>query len=425
MINIARSASAAVRSGLIRSRFPFFPLPSSPLRRTFGTSNESIINPVAIQMINYALSLARSQKTDESFAQAQLVLEQCLSTQSDDNSKGTVLLSMSTLLSQRGNSLQAIEKLQDMERLSISLTSVRVAAAEALAGLYLELGQDGTASMVANVCLQLLDSIRVEHGAEYCSEDLHARCKAIKGLVKLASGDVDSAEPLFKAVVDVKNCTGNTALSYGEFFHVKHNLSKAKELYEKVLQPLSERNDFGNPDNLAASNMALEETLVAATCSLGQLEAHAGNFAKAEEILTRALTKAEDFFGSNHPKVGVVLTCIALMFRRKATVEHSSSLLIQEGLYRRAIDLLKKHSSQTEGEECGVARKDILALARGGYAEILTIQQNRKSEGEKMKSWAESAWKNQRLSLAEVLNVSDDPSSSKVTVIDTRISRAL
>lgn len=34
--------------------------------------------------------------------------------------------------------------------------------------------------------------------------------------------------------------------------------------------------------------------------------------------------------GSHHPKVGVVLTCIALMFRRKAMLEHSSSLLIQE-----------------------------------------------------------------------------------------------
>ncbi|XP_047313660.1 uncharacterized protein LOC124917232 isoform X2 [Impatiens glandulifera] len=51
---------------------------------------------------------------------------------------------------------------------------------------------DGTASMVANVCLQVLDSIRLQHGAEYCSEDLHARSKVIKGLVKLASGDVDS-----------------------------------------------------------------------------------------------------------------------------------------------------------------------------------------------------------------------------------------
>lgn len=34
--------------------------------------------------------------------------------------------------------------------------------------------------------------------------------------------------------------------------------------------------------------------------------------------------------GPHHPKVGVVLTCMALMFRRKAIQERSSSLLIQE-----------------------------------------------------------------------------------------------
>ena len=59
----------------------------------------------------------------------------------------------------------------------------------------------------------------------------------------------------------------------------------------------------------------------------------------------------------------------------------------------------------------------------GGYAEILCIQENRKAEGEKMKSWAESAWRNPRLSLAEALDVSKP--SSKVPVIDARISRAL
>ena len=37
-----------------------------------------------------------------------------------------------------------------------------------------------------------------------------------------------------------------------------------------------------------------------------------------------------DDVGSHHPNVGTVLTCIALMFRHKAIMEHSSSLLIQE-----------------------------------------------------------------------------------------------
>lgn len=59
----------------------------------------------------------------------------------------------------------------------------------------------------------------------------------------------------------------------------------------------------------------------------------------------------------------------------------------------------------------------------GGYAETLCVQQNRKAEGEKLRSLAESAWRNPRLSLAEALDVSEN--SSKVPVVDARISRVL
>lgn len=59
----------------------------------------------------------------------------------------------------------------------------------------------------------------------------------------------------------------------------------------------------------------------------------------------------------------------------------------------------------------------------GGYAEALCVQQNRKAEGEKMKTWAEAAWRNSRLSLAEAIEISK--SSSKVLVIDARTCRAL
>ncbi|KAI9116231.1 hypothetical protein K1719_013161 [Acacia pycnantha] len=112
------------------------------------------------------------------------------------------------------------------------------------------------------------------------------------------------------------------------------------------------------------------------------------------------------------------------MFRRKAVLERSSSLLIQEGLYRRAIELLKAPPLESEGKMGAVPfvdRGDIVALARGGYAEGLRVQENRKDQGEKMKSWAEAIWKNRRLSLAEALEISD--SSSKVPIIDVRISR--
>nr|XP_028960794.1 uncharacterized protein LOC114825912 [Malus domestica] len=92
---------------------------SPPSRLVHDGINGLNVNPVALQMINYALSHARSQKSDESYAQGVLVLEQCLSTQpsegqdpAGDNSRGMVLLAMSTLSSERGNFGEAMEKLQ-------------------------------------------------------------------------------------------------------------------------------------------------------------------------------------------------------------------------------------------------------------------------------------------------------------------------
>ncbi|XP_074339881.1 uncharacterized protein LOC141677731 [Apium graveolens] len=385
--------------------------------RFFSSSDGFKANPVAVQMINYALSLARSQKSDESYAQGLLVLEQCQSTQQDDNSKSLVLLGMSTLFSERGNFEEAIEQLKKVSDLAVSSLAIKVAATEALVGLHLELGQDDTSSVLADICLQLLESVKMETGSGYGDGVLDARAKAVKGLVELVRGDLESSDSFFQGLEENK---GNAALSYGGFLHAKQNFPMAKEIYEKVIQGVLEMKDLSDTHNLAAGNMALEEALLAATCSLGQLEAHLGNFAEAEEILTQALTKTEEHFGSRHPKVGVILTCIALMYRHKAATERSSSILIQEGLYRRALEMLKAPSLETTNMG-KVHRKDIVALARGGYAELLCIQQNRKAEGEKMKKWAETAWGNCRLSVADALTISEP--SSKVPVVDLRISR--
>lgn len=58
----------------------------------------------------------------------------------------------------------------------------------------------------------------------------------------------------------------------------------------------------------------------------------------------------------------------------------------------------------------------------GEYAELLLIQSNRKAEGERMKEWAEDAWRNRRLTLAQALEFSEH---SKPTVVDTRIGRVM
>ncbi|XP_052485402.1 uncharacterized protein LOC105766706 isoform X5 [Gossypium raimondii] len=415
-VKLSKSVISMSRTSLVAATS------SQPLRFLHDGTNSPSSNPVAVQMINYALSHARSQKSDESYAQGMLILEQCLSTQSSEsagqfaqNSIGTVLLAMSNLLYERGSFEEAIEKLHRVQGLTRSSLGVRVAATEALVGLYLQLGQ-------VDKCLDFLhkDDLRSNGGSK---ESLIARAKAVKGLVELVTGNLESAESFFHGVQDIEAWNGTAVLSYGEFLHATQQFSLAKELYQNIIEGVPKNEDFSDMNTLAICNMASDEVLLAATFALGQLESHMGNFRAAEEILTKALTKTEEYFGSSHPKVGVVLTCIALMYRNKARQERSSSLLIQEGLYRRAIEFLKAPPLESKGAETKLDRGDILALARGGYAEVLCVQQNRKTEGEKMKTWAEAVWSNRRMSLTDVLDISEP--SSKVPVIDVRISRVL
>ncbi|GAV76558.1 hypothetical protein CFOL_v3_20031 [Cephalotus follicularis] len=383
----------------------------------------SNLYPVAAQMVDYALSHARSQNTDESYAQGMLVLEQCLSSQSSEegigqNSRGVVLLAMATLSYERGNFGEAIEKLQKVQDLKRSSLAYRVAAMEALVGLNLQLGQDDTSSVLANDFFKV-----VEENYSQAGSVIMGRAKALKGLVELVHGNLVSAESIFGGLHKSDRCAGSVALSYGEFLHATLNFSLAKELYQKVIDGVSDNWKCDDMDTIAVCNMTSEEVLLAATLALGQLEAHMGNFVGAEEMLTKALTKAEEHFGNRHPKVGAVVTCIALMYGQKAMVEHSSSLIVQEGLYRRALEILKAPQLEYEGSKINLDGGDVMALARGGYAELLCLQQNRKGEGEKMKRWAEAAWNSRRLSLAEALDFLEP--SGKVAVVEARISRAL
>ncbi|KAF7146645.1 hypothetical protein RHSIM_Rhsim04G0160900 [Rhododendron simsii] len=359
-----------------------------------------------------------ADKEDETYAQALLVLEQCLAIQQDDNSKGMVLLGMSTLFYERGNFSEAIDRLHKIEDLNISSMGVRVAATEALVGIYLELGQDDTASAVAEVCRQLMDAIKLEIGTGFVLEVLDARTKAIEGLVKLVR-----AESFFLGVEDDKYFTGglisvgntgrlcstlfddviyrNVALSYGEFKHVQCDFSMEKKLYGMATREMPDDNkDFKIPYYLAACNMVSEEVEMAATCSLGQLESHLG--------LTSSQGWGYPNLHSSHVPTESNAGAIEFPFDSRGTLQ--TGIRFAEG-------------SSIGGALAKDCRRDILALARGGYAETLCVQQNRKDEGEKLRSLAESAWRNPQLSLAEALDVSEH--SSKVPVVDARISRVL
>lgn len=429
------TAQTAAINGLFSRHGQAQLLPSSSLR--LYCSNHTLnANPVALQMINYALGLSRSKRTDESFGEALLILEQGLSSQSHEesdstkeNSKGMILLAISSLLSERGNTDEAIQTLLRIQDLTRSSVGIQVAAMEALVGLHLELGLDDTSSVLADKCLNLLEKEGLKAGDDYGYKVFSARSKALKGLVELVRGDLESAKIFFEGC-NGEGCIGNVALSYGEFLHAKREFDAAKEQYQRAIADSSGTMDFSNPYAVGACNMSSVEVFVASTCALGQLESHLGNFGDAEEIITRALLKAQEHFGIYHPKVGLVLTSIALIFRQKATAEGSSSLLLQEGFYRKAVELLKAPALETDETRGNgvkvtenVEKRDIVALARGAFGEVLGVQENRKAHGDRLKSWAEAMWRNRRLSLAEAVDIAD--TSSKVPVIDARIYRVL
>ncbi|XP_043712868.1 uncharacterized protein LOC122661489 [Telopea speciosissima] len=121
------AASAGARSNGLAFQSRKRSLVFSKPFRFYGT-NAPDVDPVSLQMIKYALDHARSQKSDESYAQGLLVLEQCLSgnlREGTDTSRGMVLLAMSSLLSERGKIDEAIEKLETIQDLSRSSLALR------------------------------------------------------------------------------------------------------------------------------------------------------------------------------------------------------------------------------------------------------------------------------------------------------------
>ncbi|KAM0925380.1 hypothetical protein ACQ4PT_004243 [Festuca glaucescens] len=375
-------------------------------------------------MVRYALGGAGRQSPPE---EVMRILEQGASNlqgggEGAAEAVGTLMLAMSTLLYRSGRRQDAMEKLKATQQVAPS-AAFRVAAWEALMGLRMEAGQDVSSSMSPNDSVDL--SVKDEEIKWSDQDHLKFRVDAIKGLSALLNGEIDTAQTLFGGPKDSfagvgNNQTENAVLTYGEYLHCTGDFPLATQMYEKVLEAASTEDTSGNL--LAAGNMAPEEVSLGATCSYGQLLSQSGKFGEAEDYLTRALQKAEEQFGSNHPKVGIVLTCVARMYKLKAKSEGSSSIMVQEGLYRKALEVLKAPAINSEDTRSQVDLRDIISLARGEYAELLLIQSNRKAEGERMKEWAQDAWKNRRLTLAQALEFSE---LSKPTVVDTRIGRVI
>uniref|UniRef100_A0A0D3G8J5 MalT-like TPR region domain-containing protein n=1 Tax=Oryza barthii TaxID=65489 RepID=A0A0D3G8J5_9ORYZ len=413
---------------------------------------------VAAEMVRYALGGARPGSSPD---EAMRILEQGASNlqgggEGCGEAVGMLMLAMSTLLYRSGRRQEAMEKLKATNQ--VAPAAFRVAAWEATMGLCMEAGQVINTSVSPDDLVDL--SIKDDNIKWSDQGHLKCRVNAIKGLIALLNGETESAQLFFDGCKDL--CAGvgnkqteNAVLSYCEYLHCVGDFPLATQMYERVLEALTMEDMSGN--FLAACNMVPEEVSLGATCSYGQLLSHSGKFSEAEDYLTRALKKAEDQFGANHPKVGIVLTCVARMYKLKAKAEGSSSIMVQEvskylipvllallsisrnynglvplifsfndetihGLYRKALEVLRAPAINSEGVSKQMDWRDIISLARGEYAELLLIQSNRKAEGERMKEWAEHAWRNSRLTLAQALEFSGP---SKPTVVDTRIGRVM
>jgi len=402
-------------------------------RRCYGSSSNSA-DATAIEMVNYARAHSRPPNVT-SYPEVVRVLEQGLSIfKGDDastaNASGRLLLEMATLKADRGDIRDAAERLKQASDMTYSSIEIRVAALEALTGLHLRMHQDVIASDYGDRCLHLLENAEIKMDSEKL-QALEMRAKAIKGLVELACGRVDSAESYFAGwnVNDIKNRNGlgAVALAYAEFIHVTGNFPLAKQLYELALE-LSGTENTVVASVPSAAAMVLEEVQLGAACALGQLATHSGHFDEAEQRLTQVLKKAEEYYGGHNQKVGIVLLCIAEMFGHKGRSEGASYFLIQEGLYRRSLEMLKAPSLDQEGISKEIDQKDVIALARGGYAQLLSPQRNRAGEAEKMKEWAVVVWENSRTTLEKVLektetSIDEERKMDATVVTDMRLGR--
>lgn len=428
------AVAVAVAKWVIRRTANPIPLQVALRGKRFYGSSSNSADATAIEMVNYALSHSHPLNAT-SYPEALRVLEQGLSIfQGDDastaNAAGRLLLAMATLNVDRGDIRDAMERLKQAADMTYSSIEIRVAALEALTGVHLRMHEDVIASDYGDQCLHLLENSGIKTNSEKL-QVLEMRAKAIKGLVELACGRVDSAEFYFSGwnVKDIKyrNGLGAVALAYAEFIHVTGNFALAKQLYELALELSATENtvDMSVP---SAAAMVPEKVQLGAACALGQLATHSGHFDEAEQRLTQVLKQAEEYYGGHNQKVGIVLLCIADMFGHKGRSEGASYFLIQEGLYRRSLEMLKAPSLDQEGISKEIDQKDVIALARGGYAQLLLPQRNRAGEAEKMKQWADVVWGNNRTTLAKVLektetSIDKERKMDATVVTDMRLGR--
>ncbi|CAK9201678.1 unnamed protein product [Sphagnum troendelagicum] len=355
---------------------------------------------VASQMIKYAVT-CRAQ--DAMHGEAVRVLEQGKTILLADGAAsataaGRILLKLASFYADRAKLLDAVDVLQQAADLDGASLDVRVAALEALVGVCLRLHQEESGLGYANSCGQLVKASK-DQVSKLQFEELEFRSNAIAALCSLVCAQRGAAEaPLGQDlptwISDNSHGTGELAaaiLSFSQCAHVGGQLSCAKDLYERAITIISNTKETSEL-TLASVAMAPEEVHIGALAGLGQLASHLGDFEQAEAKLTEALSQAEHINGDKHPRVGIILACMADVYACRGS-KGTGDIIITEGLYRRALDLLGTPSLDLPDSAKLIDLSDVMALSRARYADVISKAPNRDTEADRLHKWAEKMWK--------------------------------
>eukprot|EP00850_Spirogloea_muscicola_P008819 SM000048S16531 [mRNA] locus=s48:218276:223505:- [translate_table: standard] len=370
---------------------------------------------MADQMIEYW----RASRSKAPYVEALRILEQGLSFlvqdgQAAGSATGRILMALATIHIDQGHFAEAGEALEKAAGIPRASYEVRAAALEALASLALRQHQDEAAMSHATCLLRLVDTADRGTGDHRLVEILRDRALTIMGFIEHIRHRLQPAEDLFKeagAWHDEVDVPTSSVLMHAEHLHALGDMTRARDLYSTALRMTS---PACSQAAVAAGPIAPEEVHMGSLAGLGQLACHLGEYDEAEAKLAEALSHAEEINGEKHPRVGVVLAALASVYDQRGRARGSGDVIMAEGLYRRALELLRasEPSAYTDRDDDFV---DVIALTRGRCANVLGWAKNRETEADRLRQAAKEGWAGEgslENALAESLGSADAASST-------------
>ncbi|KAI5075342.1 hypothetical protein GOP47_0009418 [Adiantum capillus-veneris] len=387
----------------------------------------------AMDMIKYAKSL---KSEEPSYSEAMRILQQGLSFLSaTDNSSshmafGRLQLSLATIHAKMSNFEAAADCLKELLNSNSAPLITKGAALEALTALCLQLHQDKVAMDYALDFGRLWEKEGALSVDSEDSRDIKYEALALRRLAEMPN-PTESSDKEVVVSTDAENVSAAAVLALAQFHHVQGNFSAAKELYEKAV--INSKKEVESSEfSLSAMSMVPEAVHVGAVAGLGQLLTVTGDFEEAEQHLTHALKETEKNKGEKDPQVGVILACIGSLYEQRGAAQGSNEMLITEGMYKSALDLMKTPPLNNVKEQ-GWRLAEIVALTRARLGVALAPAQYRRSEVQKLRDWVEATWKNSRplpelgylnrLLAGESKDEVMKESKGKSSVVDVRLER--